>query len=75
MEERWDAGSKTLSGRSAVVAGDPYVLTVHLPKGYRIEGADVGGEKAEVVTRGETVAVRIVPPATKTVQWKVVCSK
>ena len=31
-DERWDAGSKTLSGKSAVVAGDPYVLTVHLPR-------------------------------------------
>jgi hypothetical protein len=75
LDERWDAESKTLSGRSAVVAGDPYVLTVHLPKGYRIEAAEVDGGKAEVVTRGETVAVRFVPPATKTVQWKVVCSK
>ena len=36
LDERWDAGSKTLSGKSAVVSGDAYVLTVHLPDGFRL---------------------------------------
>jgi hypothetical protein len=71
QDEHWDAGSKTLSGRSAVVSGDPYVLTVHLPKGFRLTGAEVGGEKLEIANQAETATVRIVPAATKTVEWKI----
>jgi hypothetical protein len=70
LDERWDDGSKTLSGRSAVVASDPYVLTVHLPEGFRLKGAEVGGEKVEIAHHKETATVRIVPSATKTVEWK-----
>ena len=70
LDERWDAGSKTLSGKSAVVVGDPYVLTVHLPQGFRIESAEVGGEKVESAGQTEIATVRIVPSATKTVEWK-----
>ena len=70
LDERWDASSKNLSGRSAVVAGDPYVLTVHLPDGYRLVSAEVGGEKVEIANQTETATVRIVPSATKTIEWK-----
>lgn len=68
---RWDAGSKTLVGKSSVVVGDPYVLTVHLPEGFHLAEAVIEGEKVEVVNRKETAAVRIVPSATKTVSWKI----
>jgi hypothetical protein len=57
------------------VAGDPYVLTVHLPQGFRLESAEVGGEKAEVGNQQETATVRIVPSATKTVEWKLAFGK
>jgi hypothetical protein len=70
LDERWDTGSKTLSGKSAVVASDPYVLTVHLPEGFRLKDAEVGGEKVEIAHHKETATVRIVPSATKTVEWK-----
>jgi hypothetical protein len=70
LDERWDAGTGTLSGKSAVVAGDPYVLTVHLPHGFRLKGAEAGGEKAEVANQQETATVRIVPSATRTLEWK-----
>jgi len=53
-----------------VVIGDPYVLTVHLPEGLRLESAEVGGEKVEFASQKETATVRIVPSATKTVQRK-----
>jgi hypothetical protein len=71
LDERWDAGSKTLSGRSAVVAGDPYVLTVHLPPGFQLKTAEAGGERAETASHGETATVRLIPSATKTVEWRI----
>jgi len=70
LDVKWDSGSKTLSGRSSVVIGDPYVMTVHLPEGFRLTGAEVGGEKVEIANQKETATIRIVPSATKTVEWK-----
>ena len=67
--EKWDARRNVLSCTSAVVVGDPYVLTVHVPEGYRLEGTEVAGEKAETARWKEIVSVRIVPSATKTVAW------
>ncbi len=71
LKERWDADSKTLSGKSTVVVGDPYVLTLHLPQGYRLQNAEIGGEKAEIANHAETATVRIVPFATKSVDWRI----
>jgi hypothetical protein len=71
LEERWDAERKVLSGRSAVVIGDPYALTVHVPKGFTLEGAEFGGEKAALAGGEETGTVRIVPAATGTVEWRI----
>ncbi len=71
LDERWDADSKTLSGRSTVVVGDPYVLTVHLPGTFRLQSAEFQGEKAEIVAGRDTAAVRIVPSATRSVTWRV----
>ena len=70
LAEAWDPKRNVLSGTSAVIVGDPYVLTVHLPDGYRLENAEVGGEKVEFENQKETATVRIVPSATKTVGWK-----
>jgi len=72
---KWDAPAKTLSGTSAVIVGDPYVLTVHLPDGYRLKNAEVGGAKAEISNQKETATVRTVPSATKKLPWKMVFSK
>lgn len=75
LDERWDDAKKTLSGKSKVVAGDPYVLTVHLPAGFRLAGAEVAGEKAEIANQKETGTVRTVPAATKTVEWRMTFAK
>jgi hypothetical protein len=32
LEENWNAATRTLSGESVVVAGDPYELRITLPK-------------------------------------------
>jgi hypothetical protein len=70
LGERWDADRRILAGKSAVIGGDPYVLTVHLPEGLRLEGAEVTGEKVEIANQIEIATVRIVPSATRTVEWK-----
>ncbi len=69
LDERWDDDRKVLFGKSAVVSDDPYVLTVHLPAGFRLKSVEVKGEKAQVANRKETATVRIVPSATTTVAW------
>ncbi len=74
-DAKWDDERKVLSGRSAVVAGDPYVLTVHLPDGYRLKSAEVGGGKTEIANRVETATVRTVPSTTGTVDWTTTFSK
>jgi hypothetical protein len=67
---KWDANAKTLSGRSAVVIDDPYVMTIYLPEGFQPGSAEVGDEKVELAHHGEIATVRIVPSATKTVAWR-----
>ncbi|HUT32554.1 MAG TPA: alpha-galactosidase [Planctomycetota bacterium] len=75
LDVKWDGDSNALSGKSSVVIGDPYVLTVHLPKGFRLERAEVVGEKVDCASQKETAAVRIAPSATKTVEWKMTFAK
>ncbi|NQU22662.1 MAG: hypothetical protein HQ567_15405, partial [Candidatus Nealsonbacteria bacterium] len=75
LEEEWNANANTLSGKSTVVVGDPYVLTVHLPEGSRLDSAVVEGEETEISNLKETATVRIVPSATKTVEWKMTFTK
>jgi len=70
LDEAWDANTKILSGKSAVVINDPYVMTVHLPDGYRLVSAEVDGAQAEITSQKEIAMVRIVPSATRTVEWK-----
>jgi hypothetical protein len=47
------------------------VLTMHLPAGYRLVSAEVGGEQVEIANQAETATVRLVPSATKSVAWKI----
>jgi len=72
---KWDDDAKTLSGESKVVIGDPYVLTVHLPQGFRLASAQAAGEKTEITNQKETATFRMVPSATKGVQWQLTFTK
>ncbi|MCX6998009.1 MAG: alpha-galactosidase [Kiritimatiellaeota bacterium] len=71
----WDTATNTLAGKSKVIKDDPYVLTVHLPAGFKLKSAEVTGEKAETANQSETATVRIIPSATKTVEWKLAFTK
>jgi hypothetical protein len=75
LDENWDADAKVLSGRSRVVAGDPYVLTVHLPDGFSLKSAAAAGAKPEVVDRNNTATIRFVPSKTRVVAWKMSFTK
>jgi hypothetical protein len=71
LDERWDGDRNVLSGRSEVIKGDPYVMTVHVPDGFRLGSAEVADEKVETKKLTRTAEVRVTPSATKTVDWKV----
>ena len=75
LDETWDKATNTLAGKSKVIHGDPYVLTVHVPAGFKLKTAEVGGEKADVASQTETATVRIIPSATKIVEWRMVFTK
>jgi hypothetical protein len=64
-------GGGVLSGKSNVVGGDPYVLTLHVPGEYRVQSAEIEGEQLEAATQTETATIRFVPSATTTVEWTI----
>ena len=74
VEERWDSASRTLSGVSDVVAGDPYELRIALPSQgiWAVRSATAGNQS---LTVGETTAtgvrLRFTPAATARVSWRV----
>jgi alpha-galactosidase len=60
----------TLSGRSRVVAGDRYEVTVRVPTGFKLKSTEVAGQPAEAVTDGECLRLAWRPAATEEVDWK-----
>jgi len=71
LEVSWDPARRVLAGRSAVVAGDPYALTLCRPEGFRARAATVDGRAVEVENGPGTAVLRVVPSATGTVAWEV----
>ena len=70
-EVKWDGARNVLSGRSAVVAGDPYVLTIYLPEGYRLRSAQAVGLEARASVSGPVASLRLASPTTRVVDWQV----
>jgi hypothetical protein len=50
-------------------------MTVHLPAGFKLKSAEVSGEKMELVNQADTATARVVPTATKAVEWKMTFAK
>ncbi len=71
----WDAASGALAGASKVVEGDPYVLTLRIPAGYRLKTVEAAGNEPKFTTKGEIATVTIVPAATGTINWKLAFAK
>jgi len=74
LEEKWDAGSRTLSGKSKVVAGDLYELRIALPAegAFQPSSATLGGKDMKIgpVANGG-VRISITPDKSGTVDWNV----
>jgi len=74
LQEHWDASAKTLSGKSEVVAGDPYELRIALPGGgsWKVKDATAGELPLTIDESGTAgVRVRFTPEATGTVDWRI----
>jgi alpha-galactosidase len=61
----------TLTGKSRVVDGDRYVLTLHLPEGFAIKSASFGDTAAEVACTGEIARIAFLPSETGTDNWRI----
>lgn len=74
--EAWDAASKTLSGTSTLVAGDPYELRIYVPKlVVATAAATVGGKEAltmKVAQKGPQLRVKFTSTTGGKATWKVV---
>jgi hypothetical protein len=72
LAEKWDPASKTLSGTSCVVAGDPYELRVALPAGssWRVQGARLGTQELTVAeSTGQGIRLSCTPQRGGEVKW------
>ena len=67
---KWGADANALYGTSTVVVDDPYLLTVHLPEGFRLTSAEVDRKKVQIANQEQTATVRIVPSQTGSILWK-----
>ena len=75
LEERWDADSRTLSGRSTVVAGDPYELRIALPADGTWIIKETSVSEGATIKAGEAdkrgVRVMITPQRTTEIRWSI----
>lgn len=71
VEESWNSSSKTLSGKSNVVAGDVYELRIMLPEGYQLEQAEFDGEPMNVLREGRLIRVNYKPSMTEVGVWDI----
>ena len=74
LEEKWDAGKKTLSGRSQVVGDDSYEMRIALPAGSSWKAKGVSAEGAEIkIGAADTNGVRVTidTPKSADIAWSV----
>lgn len=68
LEVSWQDG--VLSGKSKVVVGDRYELALHVPAGFVVKSAIIGGKSAQTEAEGELLRVSFTPDATGEVAWR-----
>jgi Alpha galactosidase C-terminal beta sandwich domain len=74
-DEKWDDATRTLSGKSKVVGGDPYEIRISVPfLTKRRPSPDVSAEDQEadvkIVAKGGAEHLVITSPTDREVQWK-----
>jgi hypothetical protein len=70
---RWQ--DNALIGRSRVIAGDRYMLVLHVPDGFTLDRSSFDGQAAEVKIDGTTARVSFMPKRTQSIPWKATFSK
>ncbi|MDP6115954.1 MAG: hypothetical protein QGG53_29165 [Planctomycetota bacterium] len=71
LDLKWDAEGKTLSGRSAVVGGDPYELRIFVPQGFNLGSAKAGDLRVSTKVDAPLATVRFSVPENQDVGWSV----
>ncbi|MDP6502111.1 MAG: hypothetical protein QF886_00790, partial [Planctomycetota bacterium] len=71
LDLKWDAEGKTLSGKSAVVGGDPYELRIFVPQGFNLGSAKVGDLDVSTKVDASLATVRFNVPENQDVGWSV----
>jgi len=75
LDVKWNYRNKTLSGSSSVVKGDPYVMTIYVPEGFRLKAAEADREDVETENLSHAAIVRMTPSATRAVKWRIAFAK
>ncbi len=65
----WDRGGRRLSGRSRVVGGDPYAVTVSLPPGWRLTGGQAGDLPCRITQDRYAGSLSFMRPTSGEVAW------
>jgi hypothetical protein len=73
LDEKWDGGSKTLSGRSKIVGGDPYELRIVLPdKSWSGATVEISGSATAAVAQSDDLVRAMIQSANSgEVSWSV----
>ena len=72
LDEKWDGASKTLSGRSKIVGGDPYELRIVLPdKNWSVEKTSVSAATAAFTQNDNLVRATIQSADSAEVSWTI----
>ncbi len=74
LQESWDPVSRTLRGKSRVVAGDPYEFRIALPKGskWEVESATAGADQlTQIKTNKLGVCLVFTPERSGEVDWQI----
>lgn len=70
VDVKWNAKRQELTGRSRVVAGDPYELRVWVPEGYRVAHCtSSAGDAAPQSPQPNLSTLRLSNPTTADVRW------
>ena len=82
LDEKWDAASKTLSGRSKVVGSDPYELRIVLPNNgvasevWAAKTAKISGGLTATIAQDKSLArITIQPSNSGEISWSVKFSR
>ena len=69
----WD--NNCLNGRSHVIEGFNYVITIYVPDEYHFSGATINGIGAQVKQDGNLLKIAYLPKETCSVKWKIKFTK